>query len=212
MKLQRLGGYSAIAYVWIPFCVLFLLFYRYGGHTFNNDPVKYMDEYATVPNLFLAIGLLLIICSILFLITILALHERMQVHAPLLTGLILIAASAVTVILIIYSVITLEGSRMITPTHDVAAYRALLAINAGLMTTQGLLSACTYVFIGCAVLITRSLSGVLGWLYFLAGVLGMLHHMISLIPIHIVLLAVASVWVGMALLREKHPQSAALKN
>ena len=212
MKLQRLGGYASIASVLFPFIIPFLIFLSAKSvrGPLNNDPTMLMAAYSATPVISLVIGLLFIIWQILGqMITVLALHERMQTHAPLLTRLMLIAASACTVTITMYSVISIVGNGMIAPTQDVSAYRALLAITTGLLITVGILSAWNCLFIGCAILKTQSLSRALGWLYLLTGMLWMLHFMFSLIAIHFVFLGIASVWTGIALLRQKQPQPAA---
>jgi hypothetical protein len=207
MKLQKLGGCAAIASVCIPFVIVFLIAQSVRS-PLNNDPMKWMAAYSAAPAYFVAIGLLFIIWLILGLITALALYERMQARAPILTRLMLIGASACTVIVTMYSVISIVGMRMIAPTRDVSAFRASLAITTGLQITVGVLSAWNCLFIGCAILKTRSLSRVLGWLYLLTFILWMLHFMHSH-GMQFVLLIIASVWTGIALLRQKQPQPAA---
>jgi uncharacterized membrane protein YesL len=145
---------------------------RYSGYPLNYDPVKWMAAVEAVPANFLALGSLFIFLSIVSIIIYLALHERMQAHAPLLTRLMLIAASAFTVVIFMYVMISWEGNRIITPTHDASAYRALIVIILSFLKTAGILAACACLFAGGAILKTRSLSRALGWLYLLTGVLG----------------------------------------
>jgi hypothetical protein len=209
MKLQKLGGYAAIASVFFILVVVPILAMKIsGGRLFGDDPVKWMAAISAAPANFLAIALLSIVGSILAFVMYLALHERMQANAVHLARIMLITASASSVIQIMYSVISIVGNGVITPTQDISAYRAFLAITNGLQIMVGLLTAWTCLFIGCAILKTRSLSRVLGWLYLLTGILWMLHFMFRH-GMQFVLLAVAIIWTGIALLRQKQPQPAA---
>ena len=206
MKLQKLGGYAAIASVFIPFVIVFFIAQSVQS-PLNNDPAKWMAAYTAAPAYFIAIGLLFIIWLALGLIMALALYELMQNRAPIFTRLMLITASACTVIVTMYTVISIVGMRMIIPTQDVSAFRASLAITTGLQITVGVLSAWNCLFIGCAILKTRSLSRGLGWLYLLTFIVWMVHFIHSH-GIQFVLLIIASVWTGIALLRVKQPQPA----
>jgi hypothetical protein len=111
MKLQKLGGYAAIASVFISLGVVPILAMKTsGGQLFGGDPAKWMAAISAAPANFLAIALLAIVGSILAFVMFLALHERMQANAVHLTRIMLITASAGSVIEIMYSVISIAGN------------------------------------------------------------------------------------------------------
>jgi len=207
MKLQKLGGYAAIVSICAYLAAVGVILFKAGFAL--TDPAKLVTALLAAPAYSYAFFLLFTVSYLLLFIVAFALQERMEGNAPHLTRLMLIAASAFTVMLFMYVMISWEGSKIITPTHDVSAYRALIAITVGFLKTAGILAACACLFTGGAILKTRSLSRALGWLYLLTGVLWMLHFMISLIAIHFVFLAAANIWVGIALLRQEQPQPAA---
>ncbi len=144
------------------------------------------------------------------------LHERMQANAVYLTRIMLIAASASLVVGVTALIgLLMGGGMVIAPEKDVSAFRALSAmgISLGIMVHHTL--GWAYFLIGCAVLKTRSFSRILGWLFIFAGIVWIPTFMvpqllrISQLPVIAGILAVvATVWIGIALLRQKRPQPA----
>ncbi len=209
MKLQRLGGYAAIAAVCVDIAtyVPIILSQRRFGDV--SDPVKMMATYSAAPGYGQTIALLLIICYILLLIWVLALHERMKADAPYLTRAMLIAMSAAAAAIIAWSVIWIKGIGIIAPAQDISAYRAFDAITTGILVTGGHLSGWACLLIGCAILRTRALSRIPGWLILLTGVLWILRIMVPKIGLIVDPLSfIACVWVGIALIRQKQTQPA----
>ena len=209
MKLQKLGGYAAIAgvCVWISTYIPMILSQRRFGDM--SDPVKIMAAYSAAPGYGQAEVLLCNISYILLLIWVLALHERMQSDAPYLTRAMLIAMSASAAAVITYSVVFIKGFGIIGPTRDVSAFRAIDAITTGILYTADHLSGWTCILIGCAILRTRALSRISGWLILLTGVLYIPRFMVSQIGIILDPLSyIATVWVGIELIRQKQPQPA----
>lgn len=209
MKLQRLGGYAAIASVcvFIPVVAFTILVLKRFGDL--SDPMKAMIAYSAAPADFYVLGMLSIVFCILWLIVIFALHERMQANAPHLTRIALIAASAGTAVYITYFIIRTKGMGMIVPTHDISAYRALDAIAAGLQSMAYHAYGWACLLLGCAVLRTRAFSRIIGGLVLLAGILwipitGL--EFINMIPYW--LIEVSFIWFGIALIRQKQPQPA----
>lgn len=97
MKLQRLGGYAAIASAFA-----YIGIRRLGDW---SDPAKMMPAISAAPAKFYLDTLLWMASIILFLTVIIVLHERMQANAPYLTRLTLIAASTSTAMAIAESII-----------------------------------------------------------------------------------------------------------
>jgi hypothetical protein len=112
MKLQKLGGYSVFAMIVVGSITLT---FRTLPLSDLNDPAKVMAAVAAAPAQFYAFNLLWVADYILFLIAIIALHERMQANAPYLTRTMLISMSACTVVAITeslpYKHFYLEGKR-----------------------------------------------------------------------------------------------------
>lgn len=206
MKLQRFGGYAALASVcaYLATVILFAITLDRGRDL--TDPAKMMETTSAAPgNLY--VGYLLMAASYIFiLIMALALHERMQSGAPYLTGLLVIAAAAGTVMQIAETVIFIRQAATIAQTQDVSAWRDLTAITDGLHFTAGHLCAWTVLISGCAILRTRSLSRILGWVLFVTGILWLPRFAVpqlGLIPA--LLSCVGFIWTGIALLRGKQP-------
>jgi hypothetical protein len=208
MKLQRLGGYAAITSicVFIVYIALSILVQKRFGDI--SGPVKVMAAVSAAPAGYYAFNMLMIVCFILLLIMVFALHERMQANAPHLTRMMLIAASAGTVMVVTEQMILLKSVEIIFPTQDVSAYRACSAIADGLHSMGGHAYGWAALLVGCAILRTSTFSRMLGWLFLLAGIL--------LIPLFVVpqvygishlLVCVSTVWIGIALLRQQ-PQPA----
>ncbi len=206
MKLQRLGGYAALASVcaYLAVIILFIITLDHLGDL--TDPAKMMDATSAAPGNLYAGYLLMAASYIFILIMALALHERMQSGAPYLTGLLVIAAAAGTVMQIAETVIFIRQAATIAQTQDVSAWRALTAITDGLHFTAGHLCAWTVLISGCAILRTRSLSRILGWVLFVTGILWLPRFAVpqlGLIPA--LLSCVGGIWTGIALLRGKQP-------
>jgi hypothetical protein len=106
MKLQTLGGYAAFAMMFVGSITLDI---RALPISDLNNPAKVMTAVSAAPAQFYALNLLWIADYILFLITIIALHERMQANAPYLSRTMLISMSACTVMAIIESLVNMKS-------------------------------------------------------------------------------------------------------
>jgi hypothetical protein len=139
----------------------------------------------------------------------LALHERMQSSAPYLTRLLVIAAAASTVMQIAETVLIIRQAATIAQTQDISAWKVFSAITDGLHFTAGHLCAWTVLLSGCSIIRTRAFSLTLGWLLLITGILWLPRFAVpqlGLIPA--LLSCVGGIWTGIALLRQKQPQSA----
>ena len=98
MKLQKLGGYSSIAWVLIGIVSGALAHSVFQGFTGSDyhDPGKMISAYQTFPMAFYTWYALGILKAVLILIIVLALEERMQKDAP---NLMRIAITALALIL-----------------------------------------------------------------------------------------------------------------
>jgi hypothetical protein len=219
MNLQRLGGYAALASVcaWLAAVLLFALALAHlpgGFHRLDDltDSVKMMEATSAAPG-YLYAGYLLIVASyILALIMALALHERMESSALYLTHLMVISASLATLMQLTEAILFIRQAAIIAQTEDISAWRALTAITDGLHFTAGHLCGWSVLIAGCAVLRTRALSRILGWVLFVAGILWLPRFAVpQLGNVPGLLSWVGAIWTGIALLRGKQPQPVSRK-
>jgi hypothetical protein len=207
MKLQRLGGYAAIGTICAYLAAVGVVLSKIGFDI--SDPAKAMTALLAAPAFSYVLLLLLIASYLLLFIMAFALQEHMQANAPHLTRLMMIAASVAVAMQIAGAIIWVRGIGMIDP-QNISVYRALEAITIGLSFAAGHATAWTTLFIGCAILRTRAFSQVLGWLFLVIGILWLPRFIVpQLGDIIDPLSCVAFVWIGIALLKQKQPQSAA---
>jgi hypothetical protein len=212
VKLQKLGGYAAIAAMCVGTAgtlALFPVLQRRFGEL--SDPTKIMMAVSAAPALFYVLNLSTIVAYFLMLVMVFALHELMQAKAPHLTRMMLIAGSAGTVMVMTEGLVYLKGMEIVAPTQDVSAYRAYTATAAGIGAMGSIAYGCACLLMGCAILKTHALSRILGWLVLLMGILAIIGFM-GMIPhlgdiFHLIAVP-TTVWIGIALLRPKLPQPA----
>jgi hypothetical protein len=212
MKLQKLGGYAAIAGI----CFLAIFGIMEGPVADMMDAAKMMAALSAKPTHFAVLYLFGIIAAILIFVMFLGLHERMQTDAVYLTRTMLIAASATLVLgIAILMVFQLGGGTIIVPAQDVSAFRALTAIALSLSTMVHHTLGWAYLLLGCAILKTRSFSRILGWLFIYVGIVAIPTSLFPQLQLRVVsilqvsstlLWFIATVWIGIALLRQKQPQ------
>jgi len=101
------------------------------------------------------------------------------------------------------------------PMMDLSAFTAFGAILNGLHFAGGHASGWACLFVGCAILASRSFSRVPGWLFVATGILWVpAFFLIQLgfrytIPVFILTLCVATLWIGVSMLRQKQLRPAA---
>jgi hypothetical protein len=211
MKLQRLGGYAAIASAFGV--AAYVLLVTAGINIDLSDPAKFMAAVSAAPVSFYALCVLQAVRFTLWQIMFFALHERMQNKTPQLAHTSLIAASAGTVLLIAVAVLYFNTIRIVLqhriPMQDVAAYRAIDAIAGGLIFTTAHFYGWAFLLMGFAILRARDFSAILGWLFAVTGLVGLPAFIyLPLTAVFLLMICVVSVWIGIALLRQKQPQSA----
>jgi hypothetical protein len=210
MKLHKLGGYAAIACVclFVVYVITnIIVFQRFGD---LSDPAKMMSAALTARTLIYTTSLLNIACCTLAFILFMALHECMQASAPNLMRISLICMFFSAAMWITYSIAQIRGFYfLIVPTKDISAIRPFYAIGSGITEMGYYTYGWANLLIGCAILRTRAFTRTPGWLFLIAGIL-LLPEIIlpDVKPFSNLLICIAIVWVGIALLRQKHPQSA----
>jgi hypothetical protein len=214
MKLQKLGGYAAIAsaLVFIPMLIIVLRFGSLG------DPAKFMAAVTTAPFTFGAFYVLFITHFILLLISYFALYECMQNKAPWLTRVAVIAASAGTAFLIANAIVSFGNVRITyyrtVPLQDFSGFEATMnAIAGGLLLTAKHCCGWAALLMGLAILQTRFFPAILGWLSVVIGLGGIADFVLVWFHLPITnalhpLVCLTSLWIGIALLRKKQRQSA----
>jgi len=213
MKLQKLGGYAAIA----SQCFLAIFAIMEIPVADLMDAEKAMAVSSATPAhsivLFIIVGIIAVIC---LFVMFLALHERMQADAPYLTLIMLIAASAVVIVGITMLLFTLGGRNIIVPAQDVSALRALTAIGLSMAVMVHHTLGWAYLLLGCAILKTRAFSRILGGMFLFVGVVGITTSIVPQLQLKVIsmlhvistlLWVVATVWIGIALIRQKQPES-----
>jgi hypothetical protein len=211
MKLQRLGGYAAIASVFEV--AAYVVFVSMGINMGLSDPVKFMAAVSSAPVAFYTLCLLQTIRFTLWQTMFFALHECVQNNTPQLARMSLIAASAGTAGLITVAVLYFNTIRIVLqdriPMQDIAAYRAVDAIAGGLIFTTAHFYGWAFLLIGFAIIRARAFSNILGWLFVVTGLFGLLGFIyLPLTAVFLLMICVVSIWTGIALLRQKQPQSA----
>jgi hypothetical protein len=211
MKLQRLGGYAAIASVCAILVSLALVFLRLQRIGDLNDPIQAMSAMSSSPAEFYFNNVLVMVMSILLMIVIFALNERMQADAPNLTRMAIIAASIATALGILSAVARTYAIELIVPTNDVSAYRAFDAITTSIWSASGSASGWAGLLTGCAVLKTRTFQKTPAWLIIWGGLFWVrIPFPVNIGNIGIIawlLWCMSILWFGIEMLRHKQPQS-----
>ena len=211
MKLQRLGGYAAIASV-LVFVAMLLLASFQQIRFILDDPAGFRNAVSAAPVGSYAISLLIVIHFSLLQIMFFALHERMQNKAPQLTRIALIAASAAAAVLVAFGIFYFDNIRIAlqhrVPMRVVEARWTFIAAYEELRMAASHFYGWACLLMGLAILRVRPFSAVLGWLFVVAGVLNISGFMlIYLESAGHLCVYIAAVWTGIAMLRQKQPQS-----
>jgi hypothetical protein len=212
MKLQRFGGYAAIASVLVAVAGLLLLSQLtknvVGG---VSDPSKFRDLVSTAPIGFYAYTLLLVIYCILLQIMFIALHERMQNKAPQHTLISLIAFSAGNAVMVAIGIFYFDTIRIVlqhgVPEKIIEARFTFFGNFAELRMVASHFCGWAFLLMGWAILRVRPFSTLLGCLFVITGLLNIMGFMLRYFEMagHLCMF-VASVWTGIAMLRQKLPQ------
>jgi hypothetical protein len=178
-----------------------------------DDPAKFRDAVSAAPMGFYAIALLAVIHFSLFQTMFVALHERMQGKEPQLTRIALIAASAGTAVLVAFGIFYFDNIRIALqqrfPMRVVEAHWTFIAAYMELRMAASHFYGWACLLMGLAILRVRPFSTILGWLFIVAGILNISGFMLIYLEAAGHLCAyTAAVWTGIALLRQKQPQSA----
>src|SRR4030042_3223221 len=209
MKLQKIGGYGSIWNAILLVSALVIIFIvapRLGlvGQSDWNDPVKNLDAMSTSPITFFILDLETILCSIAYILIVLALRERMQASAPNLIRIAVIAVSITCALWLATGLIGIVSMPSIVSAKDASAFRAVKAMHFGLGTAGYFGLGWTLLLIGWAALKTRGLPRILSYLSVLAGIVGILEFAVQPLMFVALLLGIVwGLWLGGVLLQSK---------
>jgi hypothetical protein len=214
MKLQRSGGYAAIASVLVA-VVYLLLQGQLAKHTSGgiSDPTRFRDLVSTAPVGFYVASIFLVIYTILLQIMFIALNERMQNKAPQLALISLIVSSAGAVVIVAFSIFNFDGIRIAlqhgVPEKIIEARWTFIANFELFRDAASHFYGWAFLLMGWAILRVRPFSTILGWLFIVTGVLNITGFMLFQLNAagHLGMF-VAAVWTGIAMLRQKQPKTA----
>jgi hypothetical protein len=208
MKLQKIGGVASVANAVVSaifLVILVVVFPRLGliGPNDWMDPAKNISAWAASPVAFFSLDIEYILFGIASLLTMLALRERMQADAPILTQTALIVISIACALWLAAGLVdhTMRLA-IISAGGDASAFRAAMAVFFGLSDGGDHASGWALLLIGWAALKTAKLPRMLGYLIVLAGLI-LIFDFLSMV-LSIVALAlwiILFLWLGIVLLR-----------
>ena len=217
MKMQKLGGYAAIAWICLMVVLSVIqlpLASRYGltEQSAGLNPAKVAAAYSGSPMTFRVVSVLEILLGILFLFIALGLHERMRAKAPNMMRLLIIAASVSCALGIAGVMIAIRGLASMAGAADVSIYRPLLVMQSGLSTASDHALGWVDLLIGVAAISTRALPRFIAYVFLVLGILTVIGFALPTVTgtagtvISIVvgfLIAIAMIWLGIVMLRER---------
>lgn len=210
MKLQKLGGYASIILAGILIAntgILIAIFQEFTGLDIY-DPVKMMAAYNIYTIAFRVYYVLGILTGVLLAFIALVLQERMQVSAPQLMRLAVIAASAYFVLAITTEMTGIYRNVVFSQISDPPAFRSFLVLHECLVGAAYNAWGWGLLFIGWAALRTRALPRILGYIILVYGIaeIVLTVSIIELaIPTGLLFGIIVFAWIGVVLLREQPP-------
>ena len=211
MKLQKIGGIGSIGtaiLVVIMLVIMLIVSPRLGlvGPSDWLDPVKSLDARSASPISFFILNLATLLCSIAYILIVLALRERMQASVPNLMRVVVIAVSVTCALWLASGSIGIFGMPSIVLAEDASAFRAANAMYFSLGFAGDSAAGWVLLLIGWAALKTRGLPRILSYLSVLKAIVMILEVAVqpfTLMLIGLLLGIVFYPWLGIVLLRSK---------
>lgn len=210
MKIQKVGAYAsfAIALLFVVFIVLiFGVFPSVGliGPTDIENPVKSIDAMNASSLPFNLLSLNLILFSIVFILIILALGERMRINAPHLMLISVIGAAIFSSMFLAAGVINFAALPSIAKANDISAYRAAQKVTFALLFAGAHASGWTLLLSGWAALKAKGLPRILSGFQMLLGIAWLAEFIVTPLQVLNAIPAIVwSVWLGTVLLRRNN--------
>ena len=209
MKLQKVGGYAslAIAFLFIVFLIIiFVVMPRLGlaGPGDFGDPAKWIAAVNASGLPFLLLSYVFILFSIVFILIVLALRERMQAESPHLVQISVIGASIFSALFLAAGVIGIAALPSIASANDISAYRAVNKVMFALLFAGAHASGWVLLLSGWGALKSRRLPKILSWLQMLLGIAWIAEFAVEPLQVLDAIPAIVwGVWLGVVLLRSK---------
>jgi hypothetical protein len=210
MKLQKVGGVASVANGILAVILIYLmgfLFPRLGIVSTKDllDHVKGIAAWTASPMTFFAGDIDILLWGIAPFLVVLALRERMQTSAPILTQIALVAISIASGLWLILGIAPQAIRPFLISTGDASAYRAIAIIQWGLNNSADNACGWSLLLIGWAALKTAALPRMLACLIVLTGLLFILDFFAEALAAGgVILFAIMSFWLGITLLRTKN--------
>ncbi len=217
MKIQRLGGYSAIAAICLVVLLLAIVLPFSRSHGLNEqgaglDPEKVMAAYSSSPAVWSFASIMEILIAILGLLVVLGLHERMHNKAPNLMRLAVIAVSATCILSITNVLINLRVLSLMKEVTDLSIYKPLLMFGNGIEVAMNNFSGWVALLIGIAAISTKALPRFIAYVFFIIGILGVIRFLlptttpgatgITIIIVILLFYVIAYIWLGIVMIRD----------
>lgn len=208
MKLQKVGGVASLVNVIASVALVFIIFVVYPrlGHVQLNDldPVRGMAAWTASPMTFFSTDIDIILWAIGTFLVALALRERMQASAPILTQIALIASSIASGLWLVGGVAPQIIRPLLISTGDASAHRATMMILQGLGYSADHACGWALLLMGWAAFKTTALSRILACVIALTGLIFILDFLsVALALLVLILFPIMSFWLGVKLLQAK---------
>jgi len=208
-NLQKLGGYASLL-VGLTFIAILVIDFAvlapqgFVGPGTSPDVVMALVNNSAVP--FQLLDVFSVLGSVAFLLSALAVRERLGVSAPNQMNIAVIAAATAGALMLAVSAADFSSTPIIAAANDVSAFRASLAILDGIFTGGIFAWGWTVLLWGWTGLSTKQLPAMLCYMLLLTGILGILSFAITIFGILVVVLNVVwGLWLGSILLRQPSP-------
>ena len=210
MKLQKIGGVASIGNACVAAMFLFIaavVFPRLGLMAPQDwmDAAKAAQAATASPLTFFLLDIVgSILFAIAFLLIMLALRERMQADAPILTQMALVV-TPIACALWLAAGLVVHMMRAVVGPGDTSFYKAAMGIYWGLTDSGDHAAGWALLLMGWAALRTAKLPRILGYLIVLVGVVTILDFLsMALGMVSLALMVIMPVWLGIVLLRTKN--------
>lgn len=176
MKMQKLGGYSAIAVICLVIILLVVALpyaakYGLNEEGAGQDPAKVLAAASGSPGTAMLASILQMAISILGLLIVLGLYERMHAKAANLTRIMIIAVSASCALSIIRVMIGIRGRALMEGAADVSIFKPILMLQNGLNAASTNIEGWVLLLIAFAAIATRALPRFVAYVFLVFGFL-----------------------------------------
>lgn len=216
MKMQKLGGFAAIAVICLIVVLLAIVLPFAAKNGLNEqgaglDPAKVAAAYSSSPATIYIATILEILLAILGLLVILGLYERMHAKAPNLTRIMLIAVSVSCALSIITTMIGFRGMSLMEDIADVSIFKPILMLQNGLNMASTNIEGWILLLIAFAAFSTKALPRFIAYVFLVLGILLVTSFMLPNLQgptgtiaaiVAMAFFAISYVWLGVIMLKK----------